>query len=210
MEPHCFGFKLIYDNLTEEEKSSSYTNFIHLLTPNISPLPEDVHLDKDFPESEDVYKYRITLKLFYRKTYNSSKHKKTLITCTNPHCNCSPEDSFDIDKFMNYDQNYISFVENVMDWVQFDEDQDALEYLKDFEYTNGGIISFTLYSKEKLDEAEIIRNIIDQNFEDGMYKDEVGISEGIIPLHKLNGNYEHIELGVIDCRDERCVRVKRI
>jgi hypothetical protein len=201
--------RINYDELTEKYKDANLTleELAILFKPSISPLPEIEGDDFDSEDEQTLFKYRIVLKLFYRETYNPSKNEDVLVSCEDPDCFCFSKENFDIDKFMKYNDNYIGFIESVMTW--YDSDEDLFEYIKDFEYT-GDKISFTLHSKEKLDEDDIKREILRQSFEDGMYESPPG-SEGVIALNqKDETTFEHIELGLIDCRDENCVRVKRI
>ena len=200
-----------YDELTEKYKDANLTlaELATLFRPSVSPLPEieGDEFDSEDEDEQTVYKYRIVLKLFYRETYNPSKSEGDLVSCEDPDCFCFSKENFDVDKFMKYDDNYINFIESVMTW--YDSDEDLFEYIKDFEY-EGDKISFTLHSTEKLEEDEIKHEILTQSFEDGMYEASPG-SEGVIALNqKDETTSEHIELGLIDCRDENCVRVKRI
>ena len=184
-----------YDELTEKYKDANLTlaELATLFRPSVSPLPE-IEGDEFDSEDED-------------EQYNPSKSEGDLVSCEDPDCFCFSKENFDVDKFMKYDDNYINFIESVMTW--YDSDEDLFEYIKDFEY-EGDKISFTLHSTEKLEEDEIKHEILTQSFEDGMYEASPG-SEGVIALNqKDETTFEHIELGLIDCRDENCIRVKRI
>lgn len=204
MEPHLEDFETFIEK--NKHANLSLQELANLYKPNIDPLPDE----DDEVEEQEEDKFCITLKLFYKKTYNSDKYKSRgdLITCSDPHCFCFSEDTFDIDKFMKYDDNYINFIECAMDWYECGDE--LFDYIKDFEYIDGGIVKFKFYPTENFSKEIIMSQILYQPFEDFMYESPPG-SDGVIALNrKCETNYEHIELGLIDCRDKRCIRVKRI
>jgi hypothetical protein len=172
-----------------------------------------------------VSKYRITLKTWFKRTYDEEESKEAdekygLVPeeCKDHECFCFSNDvaenEFDIDKFMLRNHNYEAYAVAVM-FGFIDEER---ELLTDFVYQDGGIISFTFTHREegkKLSPSKIKEEILMDSFEDGMYEGSPG-KEAVVALNfKYKDKFEasgyiHGELGVIDCRKKKCIKVVKL
>jgi hypothetical protein len=177
----------------------------------------------------NVSKYRITLKTWFKRTYEEEEteevdEKYGLVPeeCKDPDCFCfsnianeGGKKEFDIDTFMLRNFNYEDYAAAVM-YGFIDEER---ELLTDFVYQDGGIISFTFThveeENEKLTPSKIKEEILMDSFEDGMYEGSPG-NEGVVALNfKYKDKFEpsgyiHGELGVIDCRKKKCIKVVKL
>ena len=182
-------------------------------------------LKKDKPVK--TTKYRITLKTWFKKTYDEEESREVdekygLVPkkCKDPDCFCFNDiditkNDFDIDMFMLRNFNYEKYAAAVM----FGFIDDERELLTDFIYQSGGIISFTFThvekDNEKLTSSKIKQEILTDSFEDSIYEGTPG-EEAIVALNfKYKDKYEpsgyiHQELGVIDCRRKECIKVIRL
>jgi hypothetical protein len=173
-------------------------------------------------------KFRITLKTWFKKTYDEEEVKESdeeygLIPeeCTDHDCFCfsatakeGGKKEFDMDTFMLRNFNYEKYAVAVM----FGFIDDERELLTDFVYQDDGIISFTFTQRKgdkKLTPSKIKEEILMDSFEDGIYEGTPG-DEAIVALNsKYKDKYEpsgyiHQELGVIDCRRKECIKVIRL
>ena len=177
------------------------------------------------PESElNISKYRITLKTWFKRTYDEEETKEAderygLVPeeCKDPDCFCFSnvaENEFDIDTFMLKNHNYEAYAAAVM-YGFIDEER---ELLSDFVYQDGGIISFTfthIEEDKKLTSSKIKEEILTDSFEDGIYEGSPG-KEAVVALNiKYQDKFEasgylHQELGVIDCRKKECITVFKL
>jgi hypothetical protein len=175
-----------------------------------------------------VSKFRITLRPWFKKTYDEEESRESdekygLIPeeCIDPECFCFSNISkeggkkeFDMDTFMLRNFNYEKYAVTVM----FGLIDGERELLTDFVYQDGGIISFTFTQREgdkKLTPSEIKEEILMDSFEDGIYEGTPG-NEAVVAVNfKYKDKFEpsgyiHGELGVIDCRKKKCITVVRL
>ena len=178
------------------------------------------------PESDlNISKFRITLKTWFKRTYDEEETKESderygLISeeCKDPDCFCFSDVSkneFDIDRFMLRNHNYEDYAVAVM----FGLIDEKRELLSDFVYQDGGVISFTFThiqeKGKKITPSKIKEEILMDSFEDGIYEGTPG-NEAIVALnYKYKDKYEpsgyiHGELGVIDCRKKKYIKVVRL
>jgi hypothetical protein len=187
---------------------------------------------KDENEVGKICKYRVTLNVYFKESYSyeddssngeseeendSPKYSK----CTDPSCFCFSLESFDIDEFMKRDYNYETFGASVMGYYEQTEEYLGQSPFSDFEYEDGGVISFIFSYKvtpsdKKAPTPDIIKkSILNDSFEDGMYEAQPGSEAVVAANYKCKddfgyGGYHHKELGLIDCRDEDRIDIVRI
>jgi hypothetical protein len=167
---------------------------------------------------ENIYKYKVTLHTYFKRTYEEDEEyeeENEFTPCTEKDCNCFTDETFDIDKHLLYNDNYKKYAKSVF----FEYDNEDSPFLTDFEYLGNGSFSFIFHynpsihyepsQRTKLTPKKMIDRIRYDSFEDGMYESLPGSEAVVAYAEKMTDSMGviHNEFGLIDCRSKGCIEI---
>ncbi len=142
--------------------------------------------------------------------------------CDDDGCSCSgyefPLNDFELDTYMQDADRYKKFARAIMKRWASPESVLGREAITDIEYKKGGRLSFNLYYKCSAmtlpTDETLVQDLMLAPFETTIYREEPGEGCGAVVAskHKYGpaGAGRYLERGLIDCRADKCVRVKNM